>query len=167
MLRQVANRQSVEFYQQAMEAHEADRNDEALRLLHRSVRSEPANAYAWTALGVVSFEQNQVEESARAFRQAIKLAPRRPEPHYNLAVVLESVGRYTQAIEAYEAALQLQPDDLFTMENLARCYRRQGVKPEKVAELLDRALAVEDRPQWRAWLQRESRPDQGQMMPPP
>jgi len=85
--------------------------------------------------------------------EASRLAPLRHEPLFNMGTVFESLGRYEQAVRSYEQALELNGGDLQTMENLARCYIRLNTRLEKASELLDRALAMETRPQWRMWLE--------------
>jgi len=62
------------------------------------------------------------------------------------------VGHYTEAIKAYEAALSLAPDQLEVIENLARTLVRSDRDPDRVEALIRRALSMEFRPEWRAWL---------------
>ena len=65
--------------------------------------------------------------------------PHRYEPHFNLGSVLESAGLYSQAIKAYKGVLELAPDNVEVMKNLAqmpsghpvtsRPYRRGSIAP--------------------------------------
>ena len=48
------------------------------------------------ALGDVEFRRDRYYESAEAFHEAARLAPTRFEPHFNLGIVFETIGRYSR-----------------------------------------------------------------------
>jgi Flp pilus assembly protein TadD len=52
--------------------------------------------------------------------KAVLLNSNIPEAHYNLAVALERVGKFDEAISQYEQALRIKPDFVEAQENLAR-----------------------------------------------
>ncbi|MFW6062037.1 MAG: tetratricopeptide repeat protein, partial [Planctomycetota bacterium] len=131
--------------------------DQAARRLQDAVSVDPRNARAWMLLGRVEFAREDLSAAAKAFDRASVLRPMRYEPHYNLGVVLERGGRFSRAAGCYEEALRQAPDQLEVMENLARCYVRSGRKPRRAHALIQRALAVEQRPEWRLWLTRQQR----------
>ncbi|MCK4277112.1 MAG: tetratricopeptide repeat protein [Phycisphaerae bacterium] len=116
------------------------------------MRTDERNARGWMLLGVIEYENDRLFEAASAFHRASRLEPMRYEPHFNTGAVLEKAGRYEQAIESYEAALKLAPDELAVMENLARCYIRAKTKLSVAKELIAKALPKEARPEWRIWL---------------
>lgn len=124
----------------------------AVELLQRAASRNPRSAEAWTALGVALYESEKYFEASAAFDRAARLAPTRYEPMFNLGLVFEATGQYTRAIEAYEAALRLSPDQVQVMENLARTYVQANREPERALQLITRALEVEQRVEWRAWL---------------
>ncbi len=155
--RQVNRERSMELYFSGLEAFEAGKLDRAKEILSEAVAVNDRNTYAWMALGIVQRDLENLFDAAAAFHNASRLEPRRYEPHYNIAVILESVGRYSKAIKEYEAAHRLAPDQLEVMENLARCYLRNNENLGKSKELIDRALISETRPDWRSWLIEQSR----------
>ena len=114
------------------------------------------NAEAWMLLGLIEHQEDRIFEAASSFHRASILAPDRYEPLYNIGILLESFGRYKQAIETYQAALKLSPGQLEVMENLARCYVRTNSHLDEARDLIDRSLPTEQRPQWRQWLSAES-----------
>ena len=63
----------------------------ALPELRAAVAANPADALAQDSLGVALGESGQVDEAAAAFREAIRLDPRRGEAHFHLGVV--QIGR--------------------------------------------------------------------------
>ena len=58
--------------------------------------------------------------TAWAYTHAVKLAPKSIEPRVNLGLLYETVGSQDRAIEAYEAALSIRPDNAELMSHLAR-----------------------------------------------
>src|SRR5271156_5421176 len=60
--------------------------------------------------------------AAQAYRAFLKLRPDEVGAHSNLGVVLTKLGRYDEAIEEYEAAQKLLPNDPRVAMNLALAY---------------------------------------------
>jgi len=63
------------------------------------------------AFGVKVARMGAWNEAAFRFEKAARADDRNPHAFNNLAVALESVGRFDEAREAYEKALELTPDD--------------------------------------------------------
>ncbi len=167
--RRAARTQSVALYQEGLEDYQAGDPDKARMHLVDSVEADERNARGWMLLGVIEYENDKLFEAASAFRRAARLEPMRYEPHFNIGAVLEKAGRYEQAIESYETALKLAPDELAVMENLARCYIRTETKLSVAKELIAQALPREARPEWRIWLAEQLRCLEGvtlQALPP-
>ena len=143
----------MKLYRRGLEALEASQLDRAGSCLTDAIGADDRNAHAWMALGVVRFRQDRLFQAASAFDRAARLEPTRHEPHFNIGTVLESAGHHAQAVEAYNTALKLAPNQLEVMENLARCYIHTGTQPQRARELIERCLQTERRPEWRAWLQ--------------
>jgi Flp pilus assembly protein TadD len=143
-------------YRKAMETSRDSDLPRQRELLQEALAASDRNSRAWMALGALEFSQGNLQEAATAFHRASRLEPARHEPRYNLGAVLESAGQYAQAAKEYEIALKRAPDDLEVIENLARCYIRTGSQPAKAKELIDQAVKQESRPEWVAWLNRQS-----------
>lgn len=159
--RQISTRQAdmaraMQLYRKGLEAHEASHLDKAHKLLSGAVAADKRNASAWMALGAIEFERDSLFKAAEAFHRACRLEPRRYEPHFNVGTILESAGRYQQAVREYEIALELAPDQIEVMENLARCYIKLDTNLDKAKKLVDRALTFEARSEWRLWLMKQS-----------
>jgi len=151
--RQARRSRSAGYCDQAIAHYRSGDLAKADEALTKAIQADPTNAAAWTARGIVRARSDRPLEALQAFERASRLAPLRHEPLFNMGTVFESLGRYEQAVRSYEQALELNGGDLQTMENLARCYIRLNTRLEKASELLDRALAMETRPQWRMWLE--------------
>jgi Flp pilus assembly protein TadD len=154
--RQEAQEKSLQSYQKGLAAYQAGKFDEARKHLTEAVNQDERNAPAWMVLGAVEFKRENLFEAAHAFHRSARLEPGRYEPPFNLGMIYESAGRHENAIEAYTQALKLAPDQLEVMENLARCYIKTNQHLDKAKDLIDRALLIEQRPDWRQWLERQS-----------
>jgi len=148
--------ESLRQYKLGAAARAEGDNDKSATWLQKAISTDKQNAQAWMLLGIVEFDRGNMFGAARAFHQAATLEPDRYEPHFNLGTVFEACGQYRQAIEAYESALRIAPRQLEVTENLARCYVRNRGEPRRTRQLIDAALAREDRPAWRGWLQAQS-----------
>lgn len=155
--RQQRRAQAQDLYHRGLSLYEQADLDEAQQLLQQAVQIDERHASAWMALGVVEFERHRLFDAAHAFDKVTTLRPSRYEPHFNLGQVFESIGRYPKAIEAYEKALELAPGRVEVMENLARCYIATGQNLGETQRLVDRALVLERRPEWRVWLRQQAR----------
>ena len=154
--RRAAREDSMRLYAQGTAAHRAGRLDDAQQCFTEAVAADERNAGAWMGLGMVEHERDNLFLAASAFQRAARLQPARYEPHFNIGSILESAGRYRQAIDAYERAMKLDPDQVEVMENLARCYIKSNTNLPRAKELVDRALGREERPEWRSWLREQS-----------
>jgi tetratricopeptide (TPR) repeat protein len=67
----------------------------------------------------VRLERAHAVEAEAAYRQAITLAPRWPDPVLNLGVMLCDAGRCAEAVELYRHALRRLPDEPLLHFNLA------------------------------------------------
>lgn len=147
-----AQTESLAHYREAVKAYEKEDVTKAREYLNKAIAAYDRNAQAWMLLGLIKNEEGKAFEAASHFHRVSLLTPDRYEPIYNIGIILESFGCYDQAIDAYQGALKLSPNQLEVMENLARCYVRTNRNLEEAKSLIDRSLQYETRPQWRQWL---------------
>lgn len=95
------------------------------------------NAAEAIAAGDLSFNAGNYVHAAGRYRAAQLAAPGTLEPAYKLGVALAAAGDLGGAIDAWEAALDAQPDFEPTRRNIAAAQRRLAVE----AVLDDPALA--------------------------
>jgi tetratricopeptide (TPR) repeat protein len=65
--------------------------------------------------GHVALLGDEFEAAIDAYREAAALVPDRPLPHASLGTVLARLGRREEALEAFDRALALSPDDEATL----------------------------------------------------
>lgn len=101
-------------------------------------------------LGQVYGALGRPEEAIRSYEQAIEAAPRHPEPYYDLALVLERLGRLDEAAETYATCWRLRINYLPCSVSLGNLLRQRGEEAEAREAFRGRYIAEEDVVVW-AW----------------
>jgi tetratricopeptide (TPR) repeat protein len=111
---------------------------------------DPGYVLAFFDLGNVLDELDRPEESIAAYKQAVALAPRYADAHYNLALAYERKGELRQALRHWQAYVRLdrsgpwadharsQIRRLLERERLSIAWRADSfIAPHKSASLLE------------------------------
>lgn len=93
--------------------------------------------------GEVYREQAQHEKALPHFARALKAKPGGVEATVGYGWCLKRTGRLPEAVQAYEAALKLHPNEALLHYNLA-CYQSLLGKVPEAFAALDRALAIDE-----------------------
>ena len=87
-------------------------------------------ARAWAARGVtlrrLRPDPARLSQARQALERALALAPRLPDAHYELGVLLTEAGEWPAALAELETATRLRPYAHPFWYHLARVYRRMG-----------------------------------------
>lgn len=124
---------------------------EAEPVLKQALESDVLYGPAHSNLGWVYYQRGDYYQAAWEFQYAAKLMPYQPEPRNNLGLVMEETGKLNEAIDNYDRALALQPDNPELLANSARARLRRGDRDRRVVELLEQLVSVDHRPKWRDW----------------
>ncbi len=81
----------------------------AISLLEEFVVEDPANADAWSQLGVCYLETQRPSDAVEAFSRAVQAAPMDAQAHYLLGNACGSLGQLDRAAACYRRALELDP----------------------------------------------------------
>jgi tetratricopeptide (TPR) repeat protein len=103
---------------------------QAGRLIEQAIRTDPAGAYGYNALGIAYLEQGDFDRAIPAFRDAVRNAPHWAYPRHNLALAYVETGNYNGAIRAYEEAMRIQPGFMYLPYNLGLVYQRLNRRKE-------------------------------------
>lgn len=96
-----------------------------------------------------AFLENRFQDSVKIYTQAIGKALDRSSLYFGRAMALEMLRRPKKAVEDYERALKLDPDNYWAMEGLAGILEREGRDIGRAIILYDRALARDPRSEWK------------------
>jgi Flp pilus assembly protein TadD len=119
--------------------------------LQNAVDADVTFGPAHNNLGTVYLHQNNLYQAAWEFQYASKLMPYQPEPKSNLGLVLEQAGKLDEAVDSYDQAIQIEPDNPQYLGNAARARIRRGDNDTKVRQLLAKVVSTDTRPDWVQW----------------
>jgi len=102
----------------------------------------------WNLLAKVYKEEHDYVAAERAFKRAVACEPSHPALHNDLGSFYAVLGRWAEAIEAYEEALKLDPDHKGVTQNHAKCLihiaaelAEQG-KPDAAIRYLEKSRSL-------------------------
>ena len=123
-------------------------------LLREALTADLYFGPAHNNLGVVFLNAGKLYEAANEFEWARKLMPGHPDPRVNLGICLERAGRVDDAIESYDAALQVSPAYLPAIQGAALAAIHSGRDDARLAGWLQEIAMRADQPMWREWASR-------------
>ena len=100
--------------------------DEALPLLRQATELAPAQTIVWLRLGEARLKNNQTEEAAAAFAQALRSKPADIHALFGLARCDLQAGRLTRARSRLQEAVAADPDFPGAQSLLATVFERLG-----------------------------------------
>jgi CheY-like chemotaxis protein len=116
-----------------------------VRRLHRLLRDlspdERADHEALLADALSRYHAGDIDGAIARLRGALVSDPASPKLHFMLANMLQRASRYSEAVDEYEAVVELQPAYFPALTRLAYLYFRQGLHARAV-ETWRRALPV-------------------------
>jgi Tfp pilus assembly protein PilF len=127
----------------------------AERLFREAIDADIFHGPAHNNLGTLLLARGELYEAATNFEAARKLMPGHPDPRLNLALTYEKAARYDDAIEMYNAALEVSPGHTPTVEALTRLEVTTSRANAQTSSRL-RTIALEgSTKEWREWAARE------------
>jgi serine/threonine protein kinase/Flp pilus assembly protein TadD len=125
----------------------SDRIAEGTGYMRAAVAVRPSSSHAMSNLGNAHFSMQNDDQAIACYRRAIALDPKYWGYHSNLAQALGRTGRYAEAMEAYEQAINVDPDGAasayarFAML-LSNCPTVELRNPTRASELADKATQI-------------------------
>jgi tetratricopeptide (TPR) repeat protein len=83
------------------------RHRRALEVFRAVTRADPSHRQAWSCAGVLLAKREEYQPAIDAFERAVALAPNDAAPHFNVAFLLQRIGRDEEAIARFERAIEL------------------------------------------------------------
>jgi spermidine synthase len=108
--------------------------ENAIALYERVLALDPENAEVHAELGLILFNQGQVQQAMDRSRRALQFDPDLPAAHNNLGACLFATGRADEAIVHYRNALRAKPGKVEVHANLATALAALGQLDEAVGQ---------------------------------
>jgi Tfp pilus assembly protein PilF len=124
---------------------------QAEQLMHAALQADAYHGPAHNDLGVLYLRQSRLFDAANEFELARKLMPGNPDPRLNLGLTLERAGQYERAFDAYNAALEVSPAHIRTIQAIARLTLRTARKDDRLKGLLEDVALRGETEEWRSW----------------
>ncbi|KFD57447.1 hypothetical protein M514_01550 [Trichuris suis] len=102
------------------------RLDRSAQFCAMAIKANPLCAEAYSNLGNVYKERNQLVEAVENYRHAVRLKPDFIDGYINLAAALVSSGQLEQAVQAYVTALHYGPDLYCVRSDLGNLLKVMG-----------------------------------------
>ena len=123
---------------------ELGQQDAAIPLFRDAHRRAPSELPPMIGLGQALQRAEDIDGSIAALQRALELAPGRADVWRMQGGNFDALGRFGEAADCYDRALQIEPASAETRRSLAKIGRLVNV-PDEVARLAE-ALASESRP---------------------
>ncbi len=107
-----------DLYQLAMWSAKAGKNEDAIKHFRDLALLDPAYPNAYTNLGLLYLQKNEIEEARKAFILAIENNTRDAIAYNHLAIVEREQGNFKQARGYYQQAIDADPDYVNAYLNL-------------------------------------------------
>ena len=124
---------------------------DAEAMLKKALQADVTFGPAHNNLGNVYFQTRQLYLAAWEYQYASQLMPYHPEPRNNLGLVFEAVGKLDEAVQAFDGAREIEPDNPQFLGNSARARFRRGDRDQELKDLLQKLILRDHRPEWILW----------------
>lgn len=121
------------FQQLGTAYHTVGKAEQALENYRRTIAIRPS-AGAYSNIGALHHARGEYVEAVEAYRQAIALRPNSSATHRNLGDALARLGRRTEALAAYRAAVRLGVAELRVNPRNARILASLAVHMQKAGD---------------------------------
>ncbi|MBW8878731.1 MAG: sulfatase-like hydrolase/transferase [Acidobacteria bacterium] len=130
--------QSLNAY--ALALFKAGRLQESAATERQVLAADPGNSRAHQQLGLIEIRQRHWDQARVELQKAVQFNPRLPVAWNNLGVVLYELKQTDAALQAWQTAIDLQPNQWDTLWNLGTKAAQNG-RPEQARAALERFVA--------------------------
>ncbi len=130
---------ATEYLQQGVEAMEAGRHDEAVRLHLKAADEDPSLLQARINLVILYGSKAQADQAEKQYRLGLEAGADSAELHYNYGVIAYSTGKTAEAKQAFGKALEVNPDHASANHNMGQMLEEER-RFDEAMTLYQRAL---------------------------
>ena len=133
----------------ARELTRAKQWDEARQELDADLQLNPDNVSSWWLLSLARLETGDKKGALEAAEKGLAWRPQNAPLLNAKGAALAGLGKRDEAIASYRLALEYEPGDALTMNNLAWALTEKGVEPDTALSLAGEAVRQKpDRPEF-------------------
>ena len=129
--------EAISLFQQAQDAHEAGKFQQAVGLYDRAIKAQPEFPEAEYQRATALVSLNRFPEAEKGFRRAIELQADWSLPYIALSKLLIRLKRYDEAEGLLIRSLELEKKNVVALFELTDLYLRTKASPEKLQILLE------------------------------
>jgi tetratricopeptide (TPR) repeat protein len=129
-------------FEQAVAHCQRSEWDDAHRCLLDVLALDAEHEHAYHLLGMIAIQHRHHEEALKWIETAIAINPADPRFHANRGLVLNALGRYREAIQSYQAAIEFGPNTIESYLQLSSLQQQHG-HPELARETLRKAQLID------------------------
>lgn len=123
--------------QHYQEGHLQQAQDVCQRILRKQQRPD-----AILILGKIAHEQREFKVAIERYQQFLGIVPNHEQTHFNLALVLEELGRIEPAIEHYKKSITIAADNAAAHRQLGDAYTKLQ-RPDEAIKAYQQALTIQ------------------------
>src|ERR1700687_3038374 len=124
----------------AVSLHMEGKLKEGLEEINRTLEGGDGSLETFSAKAQIQFELEMFEDAAKSYAKVLSLTPKHAGANFNLAVCLEKLGRWQEAIDFFKKAAAADPNRLETPRGLAICQLHLD-KTDDAAASFDKVLS--------------------------
>lgn len=83
------------------------RHSRALAVFRAVTREEPRHQQAWSCIGFLLAEREELDAAVEAFERAVALNPDDAPSHFNIGFILQRLGRHEAAVARFQRAVEI------------------------------------------------------------
>jgi tetratricopeptide (TPR) repeat protein len=126
---------------QALSHLQSGRLNEAEAICRAILSQHPDHLVALQLLGQIAYLAGRHDAAVQIFSRCIEMHPT-ASAYCNLGSALAGLGKMQQAVDAYQQAIALRPDDATAHSNLGHVLLQQAMPHEAVASLFSIPTAI-------------------------
>src|ERR1700683_4795996 len=89
--------------------HLEGKRKEALRELNTAIENGEETPEVLAAKGHIQFELEQFDDAVKTYEKLLGVSPRHPTGNFNLGICYEKLGRWQEATDAFNKAIDSDP----------------------------------------------------------
>jgi len=112
----------------------------AIDILHKGALHHPRAAEIWAMLGSAYERAGQDSSALKALDHALELDATQLGPYITLGYIYDDRGEFEKALEVYNQALAIAPDDPLLLNNYAYLLAQRKIRLDEALDKVQRAL---------------------------